>query len=252
MIRKPLTDPGTPSPEQRGRRAAVLQLLRESQEPLGAAELAQRAGVHLNTARFHLDALVADGRAVRDTLPRDRPGRPKVVYAALAGPGSAGDTRSFQLLSHILLGIVSSSVADPEAAATEAGRAWGRYLTESPAPTERIDADEAQRRIVTNLDRMGFVPDVDEHGRERRLRLHHCPFREVAQRAPSVVCAVHLGLMQGTIAELGAPLAAEGLIPFVEPHLCVATLRRTDADAPEAPGLGPVCPPEADALGQEP
>ncbi|GHD90790.1 hypothetical protein [Streptomyces naganishii] len=66
-------------------------------------------------------------------------------------------------------------------------------------------------------------------GAERRLHLHHCPFREVAQRRPDIVCAIHLGLMRGTVETLRAPLAAEGLEPFVTPHLCVATLRRTDA-----------------------
>lgn len=234
-MRGQLTDPETPTPTpvQRGRRAAVLQLLRESPVPLGAAEVSERAGIHLNTARFHLDALVADGRAIRDTLPRTTPGRPKVVYTAATGPGAVSETRSFRLLADILADVVSSSVADPVAVATKAGQAWGRYLTESPAPTERIDADEAQHRIVANLDRMGFVPDADESGRERQLRLHHCPFREVAQHAPNVVCAVHLGLMQGTLAELGAPLAAENLTPFVKPHLCVATLRLTDAPTPD-------------------
>ncbi|MFC8422671.1 ArsR family transcriptional regulator, partial [Streptomyces sp. NPDC057236] len=63
----------------------------------------------------------------------------------------------------------------------------------------------------------------------RRLRLHHCPFREVAERRPDIVCAIHLGLMRGTVETLRAPLTAESLEPFVTPHVCVATLRRTDA-----------------------
>ncbi|MET9888057.1 helix-turn-helix domain-containing protein [Streptomyces sp. NPDC006430] len=236
-----LTDPRprgpAPTPSQRGRRAAVLHLLRESAEPLGAAEIARRAGIHLNTARFHLDALVADDQAARDTLPRTTPGRPKVVYRAAPTPAAAAasDTRSFRLLADILAGALSASMPDPVGVATEAGRTWGRHLTASPAPTEHIDADEAQRRIVASFERMGFAPDADEHGVERELRLHHCPFQEVAQHTPGVVCSIHLGLLQGTIDQLGAPLVAEGLTPFVEPHLCVARLRRTGA----APGVTP-------------
>lgn len=267
--RRQLTDAGTGAPAQRGRRAAVLQLLRqEDGRPLGVAETAERVGVHLNTARFHLDALVADGLAVRDSAPRSEPGRPKIVYSAVAPDGPDG-SRSFQLLSDILLGVVSSSVEDPVAAATRAGRSWGSYLTDAPAPTERVGAEEGERRLVATLEGMGFVTEAeqedeqeDEQERDRepeagtepeaagtgtgtgtgsaagdapagttdrrRLRLHHCPFREVAQRRPDIVCAIHLGLMQGTVETLRAPLTAESLEPFVTPHLCVATLRRAE------------------------
>ncbi len=84
------------------------------------------------------------------------------------------------------------------------------------------------------LEDMGFVTEAEdeasgaEHA-ERRLNLHHCPFREVAERRPDIVCAIHLGLMQGTVETLRAPLDATSLQPFVTPHLCVATLRRTGA-----------------------
>ncbi|MFC4062954.1 helix-turn-helix transcriptional regulator [Planomonospora corallina] len=232
MASERLTDPGPPTPVQRGRRAAVLQVLRGSDEPLGAAEVADRVGVHLNTARFHLDALVAGGQATRDTVPRTERGRPKVVYTSVDGSAQAGDTRSFRLLAEILTGIVASSAPDPAAAALEAGRDWGARLADPPGPGERVDADEAQRRIVSGLDRMGFVPDADEQGDRRELRLHHCPFREVAQERREIVCVIHLGLMQGTAARLGAPLEVEDLTPFVRPHLCVATLRRTGPDSP--------------------
>ncbi|MFF6997946.1 helix-turn-helix transcriptional regulator [Streptomyces sp. NPDC008313] len=279
--RRQLTDPGTGAPVQRGRRAAVLQLLREEDGPLGAAEVADRVGIHLNTARFHLDGLVGEELAVRGTAPRDEPGRPKVVYSATAGDASEG-SRSFRLLSDILLGVVSSAVDDPVAAATRAGKSWGAYLTDPPAPTERVGPEEGQRRLVATLEGMGFVTEADPEpnpgagaaqggeaadvaedgggetaegeiaegeiadgangsggadgvgpvpGAERRLHLHHCPFREVAQRRPDIVCAIHLGLMQGTVEALRTPLAAESLEPFVTPHLCVATLRRTDVPA---------------------
>jgi len=43
------------------------------------------------------------------------------------------------------------------------------------------------------------------------------------------VCAMHLGIMQGALGELRGPLEAEGLQPFVTPHLCVAKLRSAPA-----------------------
>jgi predicted ArsR family transcriptional regulator len=59
------------------------------------------------------------------------------------------------------------------------------------------------------------------------IRLYHCPFREVAERHTAVVCAIHLGLMQGALTELRAPLRAQSLEPFVTPSLCVARLHAT-------------------------
>ncbi|WP_051723332.1 metalloregulator ArsR/SmtB family transcription factor [Streptomyces albus] len=238
MPREQFTDPGTgtrtPAPARRGRRDAVLRCLRASGEPLGAAEVAGRLGVHLNTARFHLDALVTEELAVRGTAPRTEPGRPKIVYSA-AEAGEDG-SRSFRLLADILVGAVASSADDPAAAATEAGRAWGGYLTEAPAPTESVGAGEGQRRLVENLQSLGFVTEAAEEDGETRIRLHNCPFLEVARRRQDIVCGIHLGLMQGALETLRAPLAVESLRPFDSPGLCVATLRRAGPSAGPAPG----------------
>jgi hypothetical protein len=57
-----------------------------------------------------------------------------------------------------------------------------------------------------------------------RIRLRHCPFLELAEEYGTVVCPLHLGLMQGALAELRAPVAATRLEPFAEPDACVAHL----------------------------
>jgi predicted ArsR family transcriptional regulator len=53
----------------------------------------------------------------------------------------------------------------------------------------------------------------------------------VAGEHRDVVCAVHLGLMQGALAELRAPFTAARLKPFVGPSLCVATMQNASASA---------------------
>lgn len=47
-------------------RADVLEMLRTADGPLGVREVAQRTELHQNTARFHLEALVEAGLAVRE------------------------------------------------------------------------------------------------------------------------------------------------------------------------------------------
>lgn len=209
------------------RRAEVLALLQASEDALTVDEIARATGLHVNTARFHLDALVEQGRAERSSEPRETPGRPRILYHArgeLAGP------RSFGLLAEMLTGLVAS-LKDARPTAVEAGRAWGRHLVERAAPSQRVDAAEAVNRLNSVLDAVGFQPEVRNAKNGTEVRLHHCPFREVAEKHTDVVCALHLGLMQGALSELNAPIDATSLEPFVTPQLCVARLK-AGSDAP--------------------
>jgi predicted ArsR family transcriptional regulator len=212
-----------------GRRAEVLARLRSAERPLSAPDVAELTGLHVNTARFHLDALVSDGLAERSAEERDIPGRPRILYAArgeLPGP------RSYKLLAEMLTGLVASLADRP--AAAEAGRAWGRHLVERAAPSQRVDADEATVRLNRVLDAIGFQPET-HRGKTKtdiEIRLHHCPFREVAERHTDVVCEIHLGLMQGALLELQAPVEATSLEPFVSPNLCVGRLRAAKTGTP--------------------
>lgn len=204
-------------------RAEVLAILQAVGEPLAVSDIAVQVGLHPNTARFHLDGLVEQGLARRETEQREVPGRPRALYAATADSPRAG-RRSYRLLAEILTSYVATHSKDPGKAAVEAGEAWGRFLTERRAPFHRVDAAEAERQLVDILDDIGFAPEPVISGRERQILLHCCPFRETAKEHRDVVCGVHLGLMRGMLAELDAPVDAKSLDPFVEPNLCVTRL----------------------------
>ena len=204
-------------------RTQVLAVLQAAGEPLAVNHIAAQVGLHPNTARFHLDGLVSQGRAKRDTEQRDVPGRPRALYTATADSPRAG-RRSYRLLAEILTSYLATHTKQPNRAALKAGEAWGRFLTDRPAPFRRVDAASATKQLVDTLDEIGFAPEAVTAGRERQILLHHCPFRETAEDHRDVVCAVHLGLMRGMLAELDAPVEAKRLDPFVEPNLCVARL----------------------------
>jgi predicted ArsR family transcriptional regulator len=204
-------------------RADVLDMLRTAEGPLGVRDVAQRTGLHSNTARFHLEGLVEAGLATRETEDRDTPGRPRIGYRAVAD-GPAGQRR-YRLLAEMLTTLIAGTMPEPVRAAEEAGREWGAYLTEQPPPYERLTAAEAVARLTAIMAELGFAPQAEAGGgRQYRLCLRQCPFREVAQRHRDVICSLHLGLMQGALARLRAPLSADKLSPFVEPGLCVAQL----------------------------
>lgn len=207
------------------RRTNVLALLRQTDRPLSVAEVAEAMDVHVNTARFHLDGLVDDGLAERASEPRDTRGRPRILYTSEGAPPGP---RSYGFLAEMLTGLVST-LGDAGSTTVELGKTWGRHLIERPAPSERIDATEAVVRLDSLLEQIGFQPEAIPSGENVEVRLHHCPFREVAQKHIDVVCAIHLGLMQGALDELGAPIAATSLEPFVTPRMCVAHLQASNA-----------------------
>lgn len=219
---------------QRPRRRAVLEVLRGASAPLGVAEVAERVGVHPNTARFHLDTLVADG--VVERLPAEqtaeaaasRPagrGRPRARYTARPGMDRSG-ARGYRLLAEMLVSRLAAAGSTAAAEAAEAGRAWGRYLMGPPPPYRRATAAEAADRLTALLAELGFAPEpgAGRGAAPDRIRLGHCPFLELAEAYGPVVCPLHLGLMQGALGELRAPLAATRLEPFAEPDTCLVHL----------------------------
>lgn len=200
----------------------------------GVREIADHVGIHANTARFHLEALVSDGVLDRVPEPPSGRGRPRVGYRAR--PGLArGETRRYHLLAEILLGHLAQTSDDPSAAATAAGRSWGAYLVPRPAPSRgAISREEAGVRLTAMLDELDFAPELDRGGADGpdRVRLRHCPFLELARPHSELVCPLHLGLMQGALTELQAPTTVTSLEPFAESGACIAHV------SPSAGGTG--------------
>jgi predicted ArsR family transcriptional regulator len=211
-------------------RARVLAVLQAADGPMGVGEIARLVGLHANTARFHLDALCAAGLVGRASEERDAPGRPRSLYAVTADGGRAG-TRSYRMLAEILVEYLARQNAAPEAAAVAAGELWGRAIVEHPAPDDEqaaapagLDEATATRELLRSLSGLGFAPEAVRADGEPQVIMHHCPFREVADAHPEIVCGIHLGIVRGLLDELGAPLRADELEPHVGPNRCVTHL----------------------------
>jgi predicted ArsR family transcriptional regulator len=123
---------------------------------------------------------------------------------------------------------------DPAGQAEEAGRRWGRALTErssatvAGSPTSECTGAPyvaaATERIVALFDEIGFEPRARATAAGAVIDLNRCPFAHLAQAHPEIACSVHLGLMRGALESLGAPVRAHRLEPFVTPTLCRAHL----------------------------
>lgn len=220
------------SPQHRHRvlagltRSRLLAILRQADGPVGVRELAETVGLHTNSVREQLDQLVDAGLVARSIAPPAGRGRPGLRYVAAPEDGDP-DPNAYRELARVLADQLALQ-PDPVAAATGAGERWGRTMAADMAPTPT--AAEAVDRVVTLLDHAGFAPERPADAGDP-IRLRHCPFGPLARERQDVVCGVHLGLMKGALREMGAPLDAVRLEPFVAPDLCVAHLGPREGSA---------------------
>jgi predicted ArsR family transcriptional regulator len=207
-----------------GRRDVILALLRSSAEPRSIASVADELGVHPNTVRFHLDALARAGRVEQILGDSAGRGRPPTLFRASRRMDPAGPT-NYRLLAEIL---TDPLAREPDAAAVAAqlGRSTSPALVASSAKQRAPSRTRAVTDLVKLLADLGFEPEPVV-GRASEIRLRHCPFQNLAEEHGEVICSVHLGLMQGALTAMHAPVTVDRLDPFVEPDLCVAHLAST-------------------------
>jgi predicted ArsR family transcriptional regulator len=137
----------------------------------------------------------------------------------------------------------------PGEAAADAGREWGRFLAGQLPSYQRLDAAQTVEKLTATMAEIGFTPEVAARGGGYQLRLRQCPFREAAERHQDVVCALHLGLMQGVLAQLRAPVTADGPDTVRRAQRLHRRTRhragtsRRDGGRPEAEAARPPCRP---------
>jgi predicted ArsR family transcriptional regulator len=218
------TDPTPPKPGMGppGRRDVILQMLRASAEPRSITSVADELGVHPNTIRFHIDVLARAGRVEQVLGNSTGRGRPPILFRAIRRMDPTGPT-NYRLLASILTDYVAR---EPDAAgiAAQLGRSTSPALVESSPHPRAPSKTRAVTELVELLAELGFEPEPANGPRTREIRLRHCPFQNLAEQHGEVICSVHLGLMQGALTEMRAPVTVDRLDPFVEPDLCVAHL----------------------------
>ena len=163
--------------------AQVLEVLEAADRPMTLAELQSATGLHGNTLRGHLCALHDRGRLTRVAVRRPARGRPAWAYLARESEYEA-------LAIALAEGLLSAEDTAPAAVASEGGRAWGERLRARVAPEDDLSPRD---RAVRVLEHTGFAPSVEGND----ILLNACPLLEAARTHPSVVCAVHLGLVEG-------------------------------------------------------
>lgn len=202
-------------------RAGLLDRLRNRPEPTTRAALTAATGLHANTVREHLDALVRQGLARRFRAAPQGRGRPAWLYEASDADSTSGSSE-YAGLATTLAAAIHRGSSTPRADAVAAGTDWGRELARHRGSRPGADDERARRRVLDLLEDLGFAPQTDQQG--HTVRLTRCPLLEAAHRYPDVVCGVHLGIVRGALAEHGATSAGTELQPFAEPGACLLEL----------------------------
>lgn len=194
-------------------RARALTLLQRAAEPASVGEVADGLGVHRNSARFHLDALVEAGYAERAVSTPRSQGRPPLVYSATSAAPAMNNVHLLELIDVLLDGVLAGT-PDAEAVGERAGRQWGAALVEPGASADRVAGD-----LVGHLAERGF--GIERDGDD--LRFTRCPFRGIVapERMP-VVCAIHQGLIEGYLGASEGGLRASRLA--IGPRVCTSSL----------------------------
>ncbi len=222
-----------------------MRLLQQSSSPMSVDALAEAIDLHVNTTREHLDCLIGAGLVSRHPEVRCTRGRPRMLYSAVERvDDESGGNRVREEMARILVAGYGQAAESPTVAAEHAGFAWGDRLSaeaDDPAvlaPTRSAaDAGGARASLAqlsaleARLDALGFEPETDPENLE--VHMHRCPFYELAQESPEVVCSVLLGVSRGVLAHVGGPLTAAQLDAFVGPRHCVLHLARVDDEATE-------------------
>ncbi len=230
--------PDTRTPPLSGPRARVLDALHASPAPSTVATLSEQLGIHTNTVREHLEALVTRRLATKQLRPPVGRGRPAWSYSAAGSADLDPRVRDYAALATALAGQIARTSPDPHADALAAGESWGRELSAGFPPRGPA---EARRSVVELLADLGFEPAAN--ARATTIRLRCCPLLEAARARPDIVCPVHLGLVRGVLSELGGEAEGATLTPFSEPGACRLDLPA----AADPPSRGPSRPPPAPA-----
>ncbi len=184
-------------------RVQLLHLIQD-QPQRTISELVAATELHPNTVREHLQRLIDDGYIVAETERRTTRGRPRVLYSAADGMTASSEVQRRKVKESAARGDLMRRVLP------------GATPHLEQAALHQVDA------LVDDLLDAGFDPLVDE--KALTVDLTPCAQAEAQAAHRSVLCQVHIGLMQSVLTEAGGPLSVEGMRPSCDPRECVVQL----------------------------
>jgi predicted ArsR family transcriptional regulator len=214
--------------------------LLERLKRLGTASLGELEGdfgLARETVRDHLKALGAEGLVERAGVRREGPGRPQVLYRLSAEGERLFPRREGELLRELATFLIDDGREDLLAAFFERRAAGKRERL--AARVAGLDPEPRLREVAAILTEEGFLAEAAGTAGTPgvagppRLRLCHCPLREVVA-VSHLPCRAELALIEEL---LGRRLERQTFIPDGASACTYAVLERA-GDASDATTTG--------------
>src|SRR5688572_31858324 len=172
-------------------RYAIYLELARAPAPLATAQISDTLGLHPNTVRPHLDRMREVGLLDVISDAQGAVGRPQHRYSLAADAPALGfEPPAFPVLARMLLRLAASA-AVPAGEAVEAGREQGA------AAAATRTASRCAEALTQELAALGFDPASVVDDDNATIAFTRCPFRELAEANPELVCSLHRGLVEG-------------------------------------------------------
>jgi predicted ArsR family transcriptional regulator len=171
--------------------------------PRTTQEISDGLGLHPNTIRPHLERMREVGLVHVATDSRGAVGRPQHRYSLAADAPALGlEPPSWQVLARMLADVAAFMAPD---LSDVAAMGWGQGRSAADRHRGRPCVDA----VVDALAELGFDPAATDDGSATRIAFTACPFRDLAEAYPELVCNLHRGFIEGFVNQLGGADVAE-------------------------------------------
>ncbi|HEX7096709.1 MAG TPA: helix-turn-helix domain-containing protein [Acidimicrobiales bacterium] len=177
-------------------RYAIYLELARSPRPLSTTDIARSLDLHPNTVRPHLERMREVGLLEQRVDTRGGVGRPQHLYSLAPDAPSLGlEPPVFPILARMMLRLVDA-VRPAADDVIDVGREQGRIdATRYP---QSMRCEEA---LAAELTKLGFDPAEVLDDDTLTIGFMHCPFRDMAEASPAIVCGLHRGMVEGFVEE---------------------------------------------------
>ena len=178
-------------------RYAIYLELARAPRPLSTAEVAEALGLHANTVRPHLERMRDTGLLAVEVDSRGTVGRPQHRYSLAPDAPSLGlEPPAWPVMARMLADVAAFMSPDAD---DVAAMAWdqGREAAERRRGTPCVAA------LSDALAELGFDPATGVDAAGATIAFTHCPYRELAEAYPELVCNLHRGLVEAFVSTLG-------------------------------------------------
>ena len=184
-------------------RYAIYEYLLSSGAPRSTADISDELGLHPNTVRPHLERMRDVGLLQVETDSRGAVGRPQHRYSLAAGAPALGlDPPSWQVLARMLADVAAFMAPEPD---DVAAMGWDQ----GRAAADRRRGRPCVEALVDSLAELGFDPAVGDDAAATTVAFTACPFRDLAEAYPDLVCNLHRGFIEGFVDAAGGAEVAD-------------------------------------------